>query len=70
MASEAGLAIEIQIIEAFKKSENKQAQTWRLKRFTEIMSTQRGRSCGLIGASGSRMEVVMFFFTAGCGRRR
>ena len=62
MASEAGLAIESQIIEAFKKSEQNQAQTWRLKRFTEIMTTQKGRSRGLIGASGSRMEVVIFFY--------
>ena len=38
LASEAGLALETQIIEAFQKSEEKQAQSWRLKRFPEIMT--------------------------------
>ena len=62
MASEAGLAIESQIVDAFKKSEEKQAQTWRLKRITEIMSGQKGRSRGVIGASASRVEVVFLFY--------
>lgn len=62
MASEAGIAIESQIIDCFNKSEKQQKATWRLKRFTEIMTTQKGRSRGLIGASGSRTETVIMFY--------
>ena len=62
MASEAGIAMETQLIEAFKKSEKDKAQTWRLKRFTEIMVGKKGRSRGLIGASGSRLEVALLFY--------
>ena len=60
LASEAGLAIENQIIECFKKVSKGPA--WRMKRITMVMANPRGRSRGVCGASGSRLEVVFFFF--------